>query len=315
MSIDSLMRQFTIRFRMLGAIAAVLGLLGMLGGAGMLGMFRIHALSQDFVGDSFAKITRLNELRGHMNAVRLHEKDMVIQYAEPEAVKVAQSQWDTSVQQASAAAERLAAAGSGATRARDIVQQLAAYRSALAPLVQALQAGAYVSATEAQKDARPALQVFAKADQSLATLGTELNQQVDMVVATQNDVSSQTQWLFALAVLVTVAVVVPLTLLNMQSICRPLADAQRMALAIAGGDLSQPIAAEGRDEVADLQRALRDMQQGLGVLVAQVRDASGNIATASQQIASGNQDLSQRARWHSARRRRPAKSRASSAAA
>ena len=294
MSIDSLMRQFTIRFRMLGAIAAVLGLLGMLGGAGMLGMFRIHALSQDFVGDSFAKITRLNELRGHMNAVRLHEKDMVIQYAEPEAIKVAQSQWDTSVQQASAAAERLAAAGSGATRARDIVQQLAAYRSALAPLVQALQAGAYVSATEAQKDARPALQVFAKADQSLATLGTELNQQVDTVVATQNDVSSQTQWLFALAVLVTVVVVVPLTLLNMQSICRPLADAQRMALAIAGGDLSQPIAAEGRDEVADLQRALRDMQQGLGVLVAQVRDASGNIATASQQIASGNQDLSQR---------------------
>ena len=296
MSIDSLMRRFTIRFRMLAAIAAVLGLLGMLGGAGMLGMFRIHALSQDFVGDSFAKITQLGELRTHMNAVRLHEKDMVIQYAEPAVVKAAFAEWRTSLQQAGAVADRLGAAdgGSSAATARDIVQQLAAYRSAFEPLAQALEAGAYVSSTEAHKDAGDALKAFSKADQSLAALGTSLHQQANAVVATQNEVSTQTQWLFALAVLVTVVVVVPLTLLNMRSICRPLADAQRMALAIAGGDLAQPIAAEGRDEVADLQRALRDMQQGLGALVAQVRDASGNIATASQEIASGNQDLSAR---------------------
>ena len=294
MSIDSLMRQFTIRFRMLGAIAAVLALLGMLGGAGMLGMFRIHALSQDFMGDSFAKISHLSELRGHMNAVRLHEKDMVIQNAEPAAVKAAFAQWRTSVQQASAATELLGRADQGAGLARDVLQQLTAYRTAFEPLAQALEAGAYASSTEAHKDGLEALRAFAKADQALAALGTELQQQVDAVVATQNDVSTQTQWLFALAVLVTVVVVVPLTLLNMQSICRPLADAQRMALAIAGGDLSQPIAAQGRDEVADLQRALRDMQQGLGAMVAQVRDASSNIATASHEIASGNQDLSSR---------------------
>ncbi len=292
MSIHSLMRQFTIRFRMMGAIAAVLGLLGLLGGAGMLGMFRIHALSQDFVNDSFVKITQLETLREHMNTVRLHEKDMVIQYAEPAAVKASYGQWRTSLQQASAAAELLA--GSGAATARDIAQQLAAYRSQLDPLAQALEAGAYVSATDAHKDVGEALQVFVQAYQSLAQLGTELHQQADAVVATQKDVSEQTQWLFALAVLVTVVVVVPLTLLNMQSICRPLADAQRMALAIAGGDLSQPIAAEGRDEVSDLQRALRDMQQGLGAMVAQVRDASGSIATVSHEIASGNQDLSSR---------------------
>ena len=293
MSIPLLMRQFTIRLRMLGAIAAVLALLAMLGGAGMLGMFRIHALSQDFVGDSFARVTRLGELRAHMNTVQLHEKDMVIRYAEPEAVQEAQARWRASLQQALDAAERLGAQDASAL-ARSIAQHLASYRSEFDPLAQALQAGAYVSATEAQKDARQALQVFTRADQALATLDAQVRAQVDSVVATQNAVSQQTQWLFALAVLVTVVVVVPLTLLNMQSICRPLADARRMALAIAGGDLSQPIAAEGRDEVADLQRALRDMQQGLSALVAQVRDASGNIATASQEIATGNQDLSQR---------------------
>ena len=66
MSINSLMRQFTIRFRMLAAIAAVLGLLSLLGGAGMLGMFRIHSMSEDFVSNSFTRVGYLGELRGHM---------------------------------------------------------------------------------------------------------------------------------------------------------------------------------------------------------------------------------------------------------
>ena len=70
--------------------------------------------------------------------------------------------------------------------------------------------------------------------------------------------------------------------------------ARQTALTIAQGDLSQSVKVEGKDEVADLQRALDQMQQSLGSMVTQVRDASGNIATASQEIATGNQDLSSR---------------------
>ena len=74
MSLFSLMRLFTIRFRMLSAIAVVLGLLGMLGGAGMFGMFRIQSMSGDFVAHEFAEVKELGELRGALGAIRLHEK-------------------------------------------------------------------------------------------------------------------------------------------------------------------------------------------------------------------------------------------------
>ena len=56
MNLISLMRQFTIRFRMLGAIAVVLVLLGLLGGAGMFGMFRIYSMSEDFMNSSFQEV-------------------------------------------------------------------------------------------------------------------------------------------------------------------------------------------------------------------------------------------------------------------
>ena len=54
---------FTNRCGMLGAIGVVLGLLG---GAGMLGVFRIHAMGEDFMANSFAEVSHMAELRGEM---------------------------------------------------------------------------------------------------------------------------------------------------------------------------------------------------------------------------------------------------------
>ena len=54
MDVFALMRSFTIRLRMWGAIVVVLLLLGMLGSAGMLGMLRIHSMSEALVEESFA---------------------------------------------------------------------------------------------------------------------------------------------------------------------------------------------------------------------------------------------------------------------
>src|SRR5690606_13649073 len=120
-----------------------------------------------------------------------------------------------------------------------------------------------------------AVEQFAGAAETLEALDKRLAGEVDSASARADNITEQTKWLFGLAVLITVVVVVPLTLLNMVSICRPLEVARALAQSIAGGDLSQRIRVDGRDEVADLQRALLEMQGGLGALVSQVRDASG----------------------------------------
>ena len=40
----------------------------------MLGMFRIHAMSEDFMANSFAEVSHMAELRGEMGAIRQHER-------------------------------------------------------------------------------------------------------------------------------------------------------------------------------------------------------------------------------------------------
>ena len=79
-----------------------------------------------------------------------------------------------------------------------------------------------------------------------------------------------------------------------RSIVRPIQAASEVASRIAGGDLTQTIAARGHDEAADLLRALQAMQGSLVRLVTGVRHGAEGVSTASSEIAEGNQDLSSR---------------------
>jgi methyl-accepting chemotaxis protein len=290
------MRRFTIRMRMLGAIGVVLALLVLLGGAGMLGMLRIHAMSDHFMAHSFAEVGYMAELRGEMGSIRQHEKDMIINYEKSEAVKAAHAKWLQSLAQASKIADKFLAGDEDLDNpvVRNIVSKLGSYRELFAPVAANLAADGYDTATIANRMSARAVAEFDEADKLLKELDGLLQSEVQKATAEQQSVSSQTKWMLALALAITVVIIVPSTLMNMHSICRPIEEVRRLAQAIAGGDLSQSVAVEGRDEVADMQRALSEMQQGLSRLVSQVRDASGNIATASQEIATGNQDLSQR---------------------
>ena len=296
MDMYALMRWFSIRMRMVGAIGVVLLLLALLGGAGMLGMFRIQGASQDFVAQPHAAVRLLGELRGEMGQIRQLEKDMIIHYEKVDAVRAAHQKWLAALDRAkdlAAGFDRLGLAGPQ-TLAQDIARLLDGYRAQFAHVARQLEEGGYDSATIANRMSTKAVAQFDEAAQKLQALDQALGAEADGAIARQAGIAEQTQWLFGLAVLITVMVVVPSTMLNMVSICRPLEAARALAQSIASGDLSRRMAVEGRDEAADLQRALLDMQAGLGAIVAQVRDAGGNISVASQEIASGNQDLSAR---------------------
>ena len=73
-----------------------------------------------------------------------------------------------------------------------------------------------------------------------------------------------------------------------------MAIAQAAAERVRDGDLSQPVQDTQRDEVSPVLKALNDMQSALTRLVGTVRQGAEGVATASSQIAQGNQDLSSR---------------------
>jgi len=79
-----------------------------------------------------------------------------------------------------------------------------------------------------------------------------------------------------------------------RAITVPLRAAVDLAEAVAAGDLTRSVAAAGRDETAQLGRALGAMVANLRHIVSDVRGGVESVGTASAQIATGNVDLSQR---------------------
>ncbi len=97
--------------------------------------------------------------------------------------------------------------------------------------------------------------------------------------------------------LLSVALAIGLALMVIRSIVRQLggepADATRLATAIAEGDLTRYIVVKTGDHTSLMSR-LATMQESLQKVVSNVRHNSESVATASAQIAQGNQDLSSR---------------------
>lgn len=107
------------------------------------------------------------------------------------------------------------------------------------------------------------------------------------------DFDSSRQRLAAIG-LITVLFAAGLGAATTHSISAPLAKASVTLEAFARGNLSDPIAVQGRDEIAVLLGSIETMRRNLVQLIAEVRKGAESVSNASAEIAQGNQDLSAR---------------------
>ena len=137
-------------------------------------------------------------------------------------------------------------------------------------------------------------------DSAAASLlkGVDLNHKGAVDEGTNSDkVYSSARTTMIAGAISSVALAIGLALLVIRSIVRQLGgepvDATHVASAIAEGDLTRSIAVKPGDQTSLMSR-LAAMQQSLQKVVSNVRQNSESVATASAQIAQGNQDLSSR---------------------
>ena len=98
MNLMALIRMFTIRFRMEGAIGVVLLLLGLLGGVGMWSMLRIYDLHQDFIQVPWQQNQQLQQMQSKLDALQLKEKEVLITFSRSANLDDSYSQWKADVQ-------------------------------------------------------------------------------------------------------------------------------------------------------------------------------------------------------------------------
>jgi methyl-accepting chemotaxis protein len=173
-----------------------------------------------------------------------------------------------------------------------LVEARAAYRAPRDHAIELLRAGKMDEAKIVLvKEVRPVQIAYMDRLEDLISLqdklmdesGAEVNASVQ---STKVTVASLLAAAFALACVLAVWII--------RSTTRPIVEAVGIARAVAAGDLAMEIRADGRNETGLLLAALHEMKTRLATTVGEVRRNAEGVATASAQIAQGNNDLSSR---------------------
>ncbi|MDJ0474313.1 methyl-accepting chemotaxis protein [Pantoea eucalypti] len=120
--------------------------------------------------------------------------------------------------------------------------------------------------------------------------GNELNEMLNAQIKEHR--YAQYSLLTVLVFIVLLAVIFALVIIR--SVTRPISAASKLALEVAGGDLTSTFTVKGSNETAGLLKALLQMSQRLTLTVENIKSNAVTIATSSEEIARGNGDLSAR---------------------
>ncbi|WP_229722655.1 methyl-accepting chemotaxis protein [Xylophilus rhododendri] len=137
-------------------------------------------------------------------------------------------------------------------------------------------------------------ELFAGVNRALEALVAINRKQADEAAATavSTQASGETTIIATLVICLALAAILA-TLLTRMTV-NSLRLASEATNRMADGDLTVAVSAQGTDEIGQLLKSLENMRQRLANVVGEVRGNAEGVATASAQIAQGNDDLSGR---------------------
>ena len=289
--------RLSIRARLYFGTIFSLVLLVIIGAMGFIALDRTRGTLEVLFSQRVQTLTDMSDLRTALGDLRRAEKDIIINFNNTVEVAALRESWGKTLAalRKSLADVRQVQAGDAAFVAAidKSLDEIKQYEAGIVPIFDQIEraqidgagGGAYADRLKTHMEATD--QLFSQLSTSAREQMQEARQGVDSLAATMSG-------LIGVALVLALAVLIPLTYLSVRSITRSLAQARDLAERIAGGDLSRDTQALNHDEVGQLVTAMGRMQQSLRGLVRQVQDAAGNISTASSEIATGNHDLSQR---------------------
>jgi len=288
----STLRNMSIQVRLALAFGVVLLLLVISVGVGVWQMRELTATTRNLATTDSEKLQMAVRWRQTIDLNWIRTKAAI---ADGDAARVAawQKEMDQTSEISTASRARvieLVQSPEGKALIKDIDDARAAYRTPRADLLKRRVAGEDVaSALETQL--RPLADFYSGTIQKLEDRQQKI---YDESLAKAETASQRAQAFMLGGGAFAVVLASALAMMLARSIVQPVREATENARVIASGDLSRTIHIEGRDEPAELAKALRHMQESLVAVVAKVRQGSEGVASASTQIAQGNHDLSAR---------------------
>ncbi|MDR7150475.1 methyl-accepting chemotaxis protein [Hydrogenophaga palleronii] len=261
--------------------------------AAYLSLDRIGEENSQLIDQELAKVAAVSVIDTTTRANGLNTTELLL--AEPSQIPVIQARMGVNraaIDEALKTLERLVVLPQGRAALSELQTARAAYVASFVKIAPLVQAGKIDDARQlVRNETLPALARLQQPIDTLRQLQDQLAEQRGAVVTA--DIAGTRILMLVLGGVALLVGLIAAAVLT-RSIVLPLKSGVVVANRIAAGDLTEPVHAQGRDEVADLLRALGTMQASLSRLVSQVHQGVDHVGSASAQIASANKDLSGR---------------------
>ncbi|XAH21513.1 methyl-accepting chemotaxis protein [Xylophilus sp. GW821-FHT01B05] len=268
-----------------------------LGGVALASLARINGNVVEIAGNWLPSVEALGNMRVNANRLRLAEGTLVMSRTQDQsnalAAEVAGQR--KALADSEAIYQPLVTPGEEETAYREYLQRRDAYLKSLDEVVQLARAGGEEGVDEAVRrfagDTRTVFEAFV---QSMARL-TQINSQGAAGSRSYAEEAYDTVRLGVVGfVLAAIVIGIFVSVWMTRLVTRPLRKAMDASAQIAAGNLAVDVDVRGKDEVSQLLQALAHMRDSLAKVVGGVRANAESVATASAQIAQGNNDLSAR---------------------
>jgi methyl-accepting chemotaxis protein len=255
---------------------------------------RVNDGTHEIVNNRMPKIETAGRMQAEINDIAIALRNMML--SDDPADRQRQREEVNSSRQAMDQALRELEATLQDPRARELLRQMRTYTEQYVAGQEKLMSHVDSGAGDAARsllasELRPLLVRLKQATNDQAALQKEISAAAatrarDTYVDTRN-----LMWTLGIAAVALAALV---AWWITRTITGPVGQALAVANTVAAGDLTSRIDAATRDEMGELLRALRTMNENLAATVATVRRGTDVIATAAAEVATGSQDLSAR---------------------
>ena len=284
--------KITTRLRLGFGVLAVL--IALVSGAGILKMNQVQDGFELVLKDRYPKVAALNEIESEIEMIARSMSNILLMTAAADLQRERGGIEESRKRIGDALAEldKTIASEKGKAGLAAIAQARALYIEHQKKFLElALNGKTDAARTLLLDDVRPLQLAYFKKVEEAVDFQTELMVQDGQAAEAAVAQGKVVMWTSA-AVAMSSAVLLAMWLIR--SITAPLNRAVEVSRAVADGDLSMDLQVSGQNETAQLLRSLGAMKDRLNGIVGDVRQNAEGVATASAQIAQGNNDLSSR---------------------
>ena len=290
------LRQFRIGTRLMAGFAGVLALTLALGLYSLIQLARVNAATESIATSSLPSVAMVGRIQDALSRFRLLENQHVMTFdvEEKEELDKAISAQKKRLLESLQRYEAMLQPGDKRRAYDEFMGLFKAYEATGPKLLELSNVG-----MTRLSDARayligPSSAAFNKTNGALAKLVSVDEGEAETFFAGSQKAYKLSQTLVMGWLVAMLAIGAALAIVITRSIVAPLRKTRLAADQVAAGDLSAQLEVAGRDEAADLMRAVMQMQDALRQTIRQVLASTNSISTASAEIASGNLDLSTR---------------------